>query len=56
MFKQFRTVSMFLLLLGGFTGVVCAASPDVAGVYATQQSGVKVQSTMLLGLLSVPLW
>ena len=40
MFKQFRTVSMFLLLLGGFTGVVCAASPDVAGVYATQQSGV----------------
>lgn len=40
MFKQIRTVSMFLLLLGGFTGVVCAASPDVAGVYATQQSGV----------------
>ncbi len=31
MFRQFRTVSMMLLLLGGSTGAVYAANPDVAG-------------------------
>ncbi|MCR6510080.1 carboxypeptidase-like regulatory domain-containing protein, partial [Bacteroides sp. KH569_7] len=40
MFRQFRTVSMMLLLLGGSTGAVYAANPDVAGVYDTQQSSV----------------
>ena len=40
MFRQFRTVSMMLLLLGGSTGAVYAANPDVAGMYDTQQSSV----------------
>lgn len=40
MFRKFRTVSMFLLLLGSSTGVMYAANPDARGGYVTQQSGV----------------
>lgn len=57
MFRKFRTVSMFLLLLGSSTGVMYAANPDArGGMLHNKAVFVKVRSMMPVVLSSVPLW